>query len=56
MGVTHIVAVFPELYHKNSGYYLAVHLAVAGGVFDGVLLCCLFSPLDCLDEIWDLNV
>ena len=29
----------------------AVHLAVAGGVFDGVFLYCLFSPLDVLDEI-----
>ena len=27
----------------------AVCLAVAGGVFDGVFLCCPFS-----DEIWDL--
>ena len=27
---------------------------VAGGVFDGVLLCCPFSPRDVLDEIWDL--
>ena len=32
----------------------AVHLAVAGGVFDGVFLCCPFFPLDVLDEIWDL--
>ena len=27
----------------------AVHLAVAGDVFDGVFLC----PRDVLDEIWD---
>ena len=27
----------------------------AGGVFDGVFLCCLFSPLDVLDEILGLN-
>ena len=32
----------------------AVHLAVAGGVFDGVFLCCPFSPLDVLDETWDV--
>ena len=32
----------------------AVHLSVAGGVFDGVFLCCSFSPLDVLDEIWDV--
>ena len=32
----------------------AVHLAVAGGVFDGVFLCCSFFPPDVLDEIWDL--
>ena len=32
----------------------AVHLAVAGDVFDGVFLCCLFFPRDVLDEIWDL--
>ena len=31
-----------------------VHLAVAGGIFDGVFLCCFFFPLDVLDEIWDL--
>ena len=29
-------------------------MAVAGGVFDGVFLCCPFSPLDVLGEIWDL--
>ena len=32
----------------------AVHLVVAGGVFDGVFLCCPFFSLDVLDEIWDL--
>ena len=31
----------------------AVHLAVAGGVFDGVF-CAVLFPLDVLDEIWDL--
>ena len=31
----------------------AVHLAVAGGVFDGVFVLSFF-PLDVLDEIWDL--
>ena len=30
----------------------AVRLAVSGGVFDGVFLCCPFPPLDVLDEIW----
>ena len=33
---------------------MTVHLAVAGDVFDGVFLCCPFSPRDILDEIWDL--
>ena len=33
---------------------IAVHLAVADDVFDGVFLCFYFSPLDVLDEIWDL--
>ena len=32
----------------------AVYLAVAGGVFDGVFLCCSYFPLDVLDEIWDV--
>ena len=32
-------------------------MAVAGGVFDGVILCCPFSPHDVLDEkILDLIV
>ena len=26
----------------------------AGGVYDGVFLCCPLFPLDVLDEIWDL--
>ena len=29
-------------------------LAVAGGVYDGVFLCCPFFPRDVLDEILDL--
>ena len=33
---------------------MAVHLAVAGDVFDGVFLCCPFFQRDVLDEIWDL--
>ena len=33
---------------------VTVHLAVAGGVFDGVFLCCPFSHEIFLDEIWDL--
>ena len=33
---------------------IAVHLAFAYDVFDGVFLCCPFSPRDVLDEIWDL--
>ena len=36
------------------GKQLFVHLTVAGGVFDGVFLCFPFSPLDVLDEIWDV--
>ena len=34
---------------------MAVHLAVAGDAIDGIFLCCLFSPRDVLDEIWDLT-
>ena len=33
---------------------MAVHLAVAGGVYDDVFLCCPFSRRDVLDEILDL--
>ena len=33
---------------------IAVHLAVACDVYDGVFLCCSFSNKDVLDEIWDL--
>ena len=33
---------------------IAVHLAVAGGIYDGVFLCCFFFPRDVLDEILDL--
>ena len=32
---------------------VAVHLAVAGDVFDGVILYCPFFPRDVFDEIWD---
>ena len=32
---------------------IAIHLAVAGDVFDGVFLCCPFSH-DVLDDIWEL--
>ena len=34
---------------------IAVHLAVADDVFDGVFLCCSFSPRDVLDAIWNLT-
>ena len=33
---------------------IAVLLAVAGDVFDGVFVCCPFFPRDVLEEIWDL--
>ena len=33
---------------------IAVYLAVAGDVFDGVFLCSPFFPRDVFDEIWDL--
>ena len=33
---------------------IAVNLAVAGGIYDGVFLCCIFFPRDVLDEILDL--
>ena len=33
---------------------IAVHLAVAGDVFDGVFFVLFFFPRDVLDEIWDL--
>ena len=32
----------------------AVHLAVAGGVYDGVFLCCPSYPRDVLDDILHL--
>ena len=38
-----------HLYRKK-----AVHLAVAGDVFEGVFLCCPFAARDVLGEIWDL--
>ena len=38
----------------NVVWETAVHLAVAGGVFDGVFCAVLFFPLDVLDEIWDI--
>ena len=31
-----------------------MHLAVAGDVFDGVVLCYAFFPRGVLDEIWDI--
>ena len=34
----------------------AVHLAVTGGVFDGVFFVLSFFPLDVLDAIWDVIV
>ena len=34
---------------------IAVCLAVAGGIYDDVFLCCHFSPRDVLDEILDLT-
>ena len=37
-----------------SVWEIAVHLAVASDIFDGVFLCCPFFPRDVLDEIWDL--
>ena len=33
---------------------IAVHLAVGGGVYDRVVLCCACFPLDVLDGILDL--
>ena len=32
---------------------MAVPLAVAADVFDGVLFCAVLFPMICLDEIWD---
>ena len=34
---------------------IPVHVADAGDVYDGVFLCCSFSPRDVLDEILDLT-
>ena len=34
-----------------GGHQTAVHLAVVGGVFDGVFFCAALFPLDVLDEI-----
>ena len=39
---------------QQSVWETAVHLAVAGGVFDGVFFCCPFFPLVILDEIWEV--
>ena len=36
---------------RQPVWEIAVHLAVAVDVFDGVFLCCLFTPRDVLDEI-----
>ena len=33
---------------------IAVQLAVADGVYDGIFLCCPFFPRDALDDIFDL--
>ena len=33
---------------------IAIHVAVADGVYGGVFLCCSFFPRDILDEILDL--
>ena len=38
----------------SEGFTSYFRLVVAGGVFYGVFLCCPFSPLDVLDEIWDI--
>ena len=35
---------------------MAVHLAVAGDGFDGVLFCAVLFPRDFLDEILGLNL
>ena len=37
----------------ETGWEIAVHLAVAGDVIDGVFLCCPFFTRDVLDEILD---
>ena len=41
-------------YHFIYVWETAVHLAVAGGVFDVVFFVLSFFPLDVLDEVWDL--
>ena len=33
---------------------MAVHMAVAGDVFGGVLFCAVLFPRAVLDEIWDI--
>ena len=33
---------------------IGAHLAVAGGVYDGIFLCCPFFPRDVFDGILDL--
>ena len=37
-----------------GGHLYGKQLAVAGGVFDDVFLCCPFFQLDVLDEIWNV--
>ena len=40
--------------HLYGKWEIAVDLAVAGDVYDGVFLCCPFFPGDVLDVILDL--
>ena len=38
---------------RPSVWEMAVHMAVAGDVFDGVLFCAVPFPTRCRGEIWD---
>ena len=38
---------------EDTSLEMAVYLAVAGDVFDGVLFCAVIFPRDVLDEICD---
>ena len=41
------------MFNVRPVWEMAVHRAVAGDVFDGVLFVLSFFPRDVLDEIWD---
>ena len=43
------------VYPVSPVWEIAVHLAVAGNVYDGIFFVLSFCPRGVLDEIWDLT-